>query len=80
MWDAVAVAIPVVPGSYTAKGVKAIADKVTETKVVGNIVQSYSHHVIHRAISKDDVGVTPKSILDTLRNPKQKKSNYYVFP
>ena len=35
-WDAAAVAIPVVPGSYAAKGVKAIADSATSAKQVAN--------------------------------------------
>ncbi len=39
--------------------------------VVNKIIKGYTKHGINKAISREGVGVHPRAILDTVRNPQR---------
>ena len=42
---------------------------ISEPKKIANTITGYTKHGINQAISKNNVGVKPSAILDTIRNP-----------
>jgi hypothetical protein len=71
-WDAVATAIPFVPGSYAAKGIKAIADNAVDVSKSGNsIIEATSSNNLQKMVEK---GQAPRGVdrVDKPHVPGQK--------